>query len=156
MLTPLLLLTCLGTALVGGVFFAFSSFVMKALGQLPGGAGVAAMQRINVVVINPVFLGAFMGTALLALACVVAAVMIRTEARAPWVFAAGLCYLFGTFGVTMVCNVPRNNRLATLEAMSPQADAYWPEYLRVWTRWNHVRTAAAVVAAACALVAQLP
>ena len=156
MLTPLLLLTCLGAALVGGVFFAFSSFVMKALGQLPGSAGVAAMQRINVVVINPVFLGAFMGTALLALACVVAAVMIRTEARAPWVLAAGLFYLLGTFGVTMVCNVPHNNRLATLEAASPQADAYWPEYLRVWTRWNHVRTVAAVAAAACALMGQLP
>lgn len=156
MLTPLLLLTCLGAALVGGVFFAFSSFVMKALGQLPGGVGVAAMQRINVVVINPVFLGAFMGTALLAAACVVAAVMIRTEARAPWVLAAGLFYLIGTFGVTLVCNVPRNNRLAPLEATSPQADAYWPEYLRVWTRWNHVRTAAALVAACCALMGQLP
>lgn len=156
MLTLLLLLTCLGSALVAGVFFGFSSFVMKALGQLPGACGVAAMQRINVVVINPGFLLVFMGTALLAVGCVVAAVWIRTEPRAPWVLAAGLFYLFGTFGVTMVCNVPRNNRLALVEAASAQAQADWPDYLRGWTRWNHVRTLAALVAAACALVGQLP
>ena len=156
MLTLLLLLTCIGAALVGGVFFAFSSFVMKALGQLPAASGVAAMQRINVVVLNPWFLGAFMGTALLAAACVVAAVMLRAEPRAPWVLAAGLCYLIGTFGVTMGFHVPRNQRLAQLDAASPQAAAYWPDYLRVWTRGNHVRTLAALVAAGCALMGQMP
>ena len=156
MLTQLLLLTCLGAALVGGVFFAFSTFVMKALGQLPSASGVAAMQRINVVVINPVFLAAFMGTALLAAACVVAAVLVRGEGRALWVLAAGLSYLLGTFGVTMACNVPRNNRLAQLAPASPQAEAYWPEYLRGWTRWNHVRTVAALASAGCALMGQMP
>ncbi|MDO9434800.1 DUF1772 domain-containing protein [Hydrogenophaga sp.] len=156
MLTLLLLATCLGAALVGGVFFAFSSFVMKALSQLPAAMGVATMQRINVVVINPWFLGAFLGTALLAAACVVAAVWIRAEPRAPWVLAAGLCYLLGTFGLTMVLHVPRNQRLAQFDAASPQAAAHWPIYLHEWTRWNHVRTAAALVAAGCALWAQMP
>lgn len=156
MLTLLLLFTCLGSALVAGVFFGFSSFVMKALGQLPGACGVAAMQRINVVVINPWFLGVFMGTALLAAGCVAAAVWIRAEPRAPWVLAAGLFYLLGTFGVTMACNVPRNNRLALLEAASPQALAAWPGYLSGWTRWNHVRTLAALAAAGCALMGQMP
>ncbi len=45
----------LGSALVGGVFFAFSSFVMKALARVPSPEGIAAMQSINVVVINPSF-----------------------------------------------------------------------------------------------------
>ncbi len=57
----------LGSALVGGVFFAFSSFVMNALARVPSAEGIAAMQSINVVVINPAFLGAFMGTAVLSL-----------------------------------------------------------------------------------------
>lgn len=156
MLTLLLLVTCIGSALVGGVFFAFSSFVMKALGQLPTASAVAAMQRINVVVLNPLFLCAFMGTALLAGACVVVAVMIRAEPRAPWVLAAGLFYLVGTFGVTMVFNVPRNNRLASLAPASAQAEAVWHEYLRDWTRWNHVRTVAALAGAVCALMGQMP
>ena len=71
MFTTVLFLLCIGAGIVGGVFFAFSTFVMKALAQLPASQGVAAMQRISVVVINPLFMGAFMGTALLAAACIV-------------------------------------------------------------------------------------
>ena len=57
----------LGSALVGGIFFAFSSFVMKALARVPAAEGIAAMQSINVVVLNPSFLSAFIGTAVLSL-----------------------------------------------------------------------------------------
>ena len=144
----LALLTALGAATVGGVFYGFSSFVMKALAQLPAAQGVAAMQRINIVVINPWFMGAFMGTLLLSIACVVVAVMAGSAA----LLAGGLLYALGTFGVTMAFNVPRNNRLARLDAASSDAAAYWPTYVREWTRWNHVRTAAALVAAACAVL----
>ena len=57
----------LGSALVGGIFFAFSSFVMKALAGIPSAEGITAMQSINVVVLNRSFLGVFMGTAVLSL-----------------------------------------------------------------------------------------
>ncbi len=57
----------LGSALVGGTFFAFSSFVMKALAGVPSAEGIGAMQAINVVVLNPSFLGACMGTAVVSL-----------------------------------------------------------------------------------------
>jgi uncharacterized membrane protein len=63
-------LSVLGCALVAGIFFAFSTFVMKALGKLSPPQGVAAMQSINVAVINPWFLTAFFGTAV---ACVATA-----------------------------------------------------------------------------------
>jgi uncharacterized membrane protein len=142
----LALLTALGAATVGGVFFGFSSFVMKALSQLPAEQGVAAMQRINVVVINPWFMGVFMGTLLLSIACGVVALMSGSSA----LLVAGLLYAVGTFGVTMAFNVPRNNRLARLDASSPDAIAYWPSYVREWTRWNHVRTGAALASAVCA------
>jgi uncharacterized membrane protein len=49
-----------------------------------------------------------------------------------------ICYLIGPFGVTMICNVPLNNRLA--EAESPDADEVWADYQIRWQRWNHVRT----------------
>ena len=61
MLNSLPLLVCVGAGLVGGVFFAFSAFVMKALAELPAAQGIQAMQRINVVVLNPLFLGVFVG-----------------------------------------------------------------------------------------------
>src|SRR3990172_7116821 len=58
-------IAALGSGLIGGVFFAFSALVMKALGRLPPAGGIAAMQSINVAVLNPVFFGAFFGTAIL-------------------------------------------------------------------------------------------
>jgi len=38
------LLAALGCGLIAGVFFAFSTFVMKALARLPTSHGIAAMQ----------------------------------------------------------------------------------------------------------------
>ena len=148
MLTTLAFATCIGTGIVGGVFFAFSAFVMKALAQLPASAGVAAMQRINVVVINPLFLGVFMGTAVLAAGCAVASFVPWSAPRSPLLLAAGLLYRVGTFVVTIACNVPRNERLAKLTSDSQQAAAYWPIYVRQWSQWNHVRAIASIASAA--------
>lgn len=153
MLTSLPLLVCVGAGLVGGVFLAFSSFVMKALAGLPAGQGIAAMQRINVVVLNPLFLGVFFGTAVLSGMCVVAGFFPWGAARSLLLLAAGLIYLVGSFGVTVACNVPRNERLAAMAAESVQATEYWPVYLREWLRWNHVRTVASTVSSAGAALA---
>ena len=62
-LTVITFAAALGCGIIGGVFFAFSTFVMKALDRLPAPAAITAMQSINVVVINPVFLGLFFATA---------------------------------------------------------------------------------------------
>jgi len=153
MLTTLPLLVCIGAALVGGVFFAFSSFVMKALAQLPDEHGVAAMQRINIVVLNPLFLAAFVGTAALAGICVVAGFFPWGAPRSLLLLAAGLFYLIGSFGVTAAFNVPRNERLARMASDSAEAATYWPIYVREWLRWNHVRTAASLLSASCAAAA---
>jgi uncharacterized membrane protein len=153
MLTTVALLVCIGAGTIGGVFFAFSAFVMQALAQLPATQGAAAMQRINVVVLNRVFLGVFMGTALLSLGAVAASLLAWTVPRSPWLIAAGLLYLVGCFGVTVAFNVPRNQRLAAMAADSTQAAAYWGVYVREWTLWNHVRTVASIASAACAAVA---
>ena len=63
----LIIVALLGSALIGGIFFAFSNFIMKALAKLPAAEGIAAMQSINVVVLNKWFLGVFTGTALVSL-----------------------------------------------------------------------------------------
>jgi uncharacterized membrane protein len=152
-LALLSLSTCIGAGLIAGVFFAFSAFIMKALAELPTEQGVAAMQRINVVVLNQRFLGVFVGTALLALACVGTAFASLGSMASVWLLAAGASYIVGSFGVTTVFNVPRNQRLARLDARSMEAAAYWPVYIRKWLFWNHVRTAASAVSAACAALA---
>ena len=138
--------TLLGSALVGGVFFAFSSFVMKALAQLPAAQGIAAMQSINVVVINRSFLGTFMGTALLSLSLFVLMLFNQTHLATPYFLAGSTCYVIGTFLLTIDGNVPLNERLAAVSATDPAAVELWQHYLHRWTQWNHVRTVAALVA----------
>jgi uncharacterized membrane protein len=137
----------LGSALIGGVFFAFSSFVMKALARVPSPEGIAAMQSINVVVINPAFLGAFMGTAVLSLGVVGLALLRWSHPSALFFVGGAVFYVAGTFLVTMLGNVPLNNRLAAVSATAPAARGLWDHYLDRWTMWNHVRTAAAMAAA---------
>ncbi len=137
----------LGSALIGGVFFTFSSFVMKALARVPTADGIAAMQSINVVVINPSFMGAFMGTTVLSLGIVWLA-LIRWNHPAAMLFVAGaVSYFVGTFLVTMFANVPLNNQLAAVSATDSAASDVWNHYLERWTMWNTVRTVAAMVAA---------
>src|SRR5215468_10071855 len=153
MISALVLLACIGAGTVGGIFFAFSTFVMQALAQLPPGQGIAAMQRINVVVLNPLFLGVFVGSALLAAGCVVVSFVPWSLPRSPLLLAAGLLYLFGSFHVTRAFNVPRNQELARLNAESSEAAAYWPRYVREWSSWNHVRTGASIASAGCSAAA---
>src|SRR5262245_56928107 len=108
-------MAALGAALMAGVFFAFSAFVMKALEKLPEPQGIAAMQSINVAVINPVFMLAFLGTTA---ACVILAIFSLLHwhaAGAGFLVAGSLLYVLGTFAVTMICNVPRNNALAAFD-----------------------------------------
>jgi uncharacterized membrane protein len=133
----------LGTGIIGGVFFAFSTFVMRALERMPAAQGIAAMQHINVTVLNPWFLGAFMGTALLCAALAVLAFMNWSSAS-PYVIAAAVFYVIGTFIATMVFNVPKNDALAALSADAASSATYWTEYLVRWTFWNHVRTICAL------------
>jgi len=137
----------LGSALIGGVFFAFSSFVMKALAKMPSAEGIAAMQSINVVVINPSFLGAFMGTAVLSLGVGGLALTDWDHPSASFFLGGAILYLAGTFLVTMLGNVPLNDQLAAVPATDPAALKVWEHYLGRWTMWNHVRAASAMVAA---------
>ena len=145
-LVALTLAAALGSALVAGVFYAFSTFVMRALARLPPAQGIAAMQSINVVVINPAFLGLFLGTSASCLA--LAGVALAGWTTRPGLLLGGaLAYLVLTLGVTMACNVPRNATLARLDPESPDAATTWRRYVAEWTLWNHVRSAGGIVAA---------
>ena len=145
--TIAVVLALLGSALVGGVFFAFSSFVMKALARMPSREGIAAMQSINVVVINPTFLGVFLGTAAVCLLVAVLALRFWGTSLALFLLAGAASYLIGTYLLTGLGNVPLNKRLAAVSASDQGADSLWQHYLDRWTLLNTVRTGAAAVAA---------
>jgi uncharacterized membrane protein len=143
----------LGTALMAGLFFAFSISVMRGLARIPPAAGIAAMQAINVRILNPVFGMVFFGTTAACLFLGVSAILRWPSPAAPYHLAGSLLYLIGAFGVTVVFNVPRNNALAAVDPASTDAARLWSRYLVTWTAWNHVRTIASLAATAALIVA---
>jgi uncharacterized membrane protein len=137
----------IGSGLVAGIFFAFSSFVMAALGRLPSEHGIAAMNSINVTVLNPVFMLAFLGTGALCVALAAASYFWWDGVGGKLILIAGVIYGAGCIGVTMLFNVPLNDALAAVRPGTPEAAALWSRYVAEWTTWNTVRTVAPLASA---------
>ncbi len=143
----LTVVTVVGGGLVGGVFFAFSAFVMKALGRLPSREGIVAMQSINTAAPTPWFMTALFGTAAASVALGVSALFRPDEPASRYHLVGSTLYVVGLL-VTILYHVPRNVALATVDPNAPDAGGYWLRYIAGWTAWNHVRTALSVAAAA--------
>jgi len=133
---------------VAGIFFAFSNFVMRALGRVQLSAGMAAMQAINITVVNPMFFLFFLGAAFLSLVLCVFALLRWQHPSAAWLLAGGVLYVVGSFVVTVAGNVPLNAALAQRDPSTPASGSFWAEYISRWLAWNHVRTVASLLAAA--------
>ncbi|WP_431307854.1 DUF1772 domain-containing protein [Devosia nitrariae] len=88
----------LGSGLMAGMFYVFSFCIMPALGRLSPEAGIRAMQAINVTVLVPIFLGVFLGMAVLGLAAIVVG-GFNIGHPAGWaLIAGGLFYVRGHHG----------------------------------------------------------
>jgi uncharacterized membrane protein len=147
-------ISVIGCALIAGVLFAFSTFVMNALSRLPPAQGIAAMQSINITAINPLFMTALFGTAATCLLLTISTLSKLSQPDAVYLFVGSLLYLIGTIGVTIAFNVPLNNSLAIVDPSSTQSEHLWAKYLTDWTFWNHVRTVAALAATVLFMVAK--
>ena len=152
-LDALTVATAVGCGLMGGVFLAFSSFVMTGLRRLPPAQSVAAMQAMNASVPASLFGFVFLATAAACLALVVVAVAGWGDAEAvPLLVGAGL-YLGGNIALTAGFHIPRNNALDAVDADGPEAPAAWARYVRPWLAGNHVRTLACTAATAVLVTA---
>ena len=141
----LTLLAILGTGLIAGTFFVFSVAIMSALRRLPANQGMAAMQSINRVIQNPIFLGVFMGTAVISLVLAGISVWNWAEPASYYVIAGSVLYVIGSFLLTIVFNVPLNNTLDEADATTASGQQVWENYLANWTFWNHLRTIASLL-----------
>jgi uncharacterized membrane protein len=147
LLVALITVAALGCGLNAGVFFAFSSVVMKALARLHPAQGIAAMQSINLVAVTLAFMTALFGTAAVCVALAVWALADWDDAFSPHLLVGSACYVLGTIGLTIAYHVPRNNALARVQPQGAEAASRWARYVTEWTRWNHVRAAASFTAA---------
>jgi uncharacterized membrane protein len=153
--TALLWFSAVGCGLIGGLYFAFSTFIMQALGRIPDPAGIAAMQSINRVILQSLFMPIFFGTTVTSLALAVIALFRMGEPGSIAMLVGGILYVATMFVVTMLFNVPLNNALDRVSGDA--ASAIWVRYQKDWTVWNHIRTIGSLAASALfiyALVAQ--
>ena len=139
-----------GTGIAGGVFFAFSTFVMPALHKLRAPEAIRAMQAINKAAPNPLFMLVLFGSAIVGIVLAVWAWRAPHTAATPLIVAAAACYLVQIV-LTAAYHVPHNNALALLDSNAPSSVSAWSHYYTGWTLLNHVRTLASC--AACLLYA---
>jgi len=145
----LLWFSAIGCGLLAGVYFAFSTFIMTALGRIDHARGISAMNAINSIILRSLFMPLFFGTTLASLILAVMTLFRWSEPGATAMLAGGLIYVAGMFLCTMFFNVPLNNALAAVDPASAETASVWARYRKDWTLWNHLRTIAST--AACAL-----
>ncbi|MEV5001618.1 DUF1772 domain-containing protein [Nocardioides sp. LML1-1-1.1] len=133
-----------GTGLVAGIFLAFATAVMPGLARGDDRTFVAAMQHVNVAIVNPLFVSVFVAP------LVLLGVAVFTGPARWWVLAALVLYVV-TVLVTGAGNIPLNDALA---AAGPGEDAAARQAFEdPWNRLHLVRTAAVVASFGCCLAA---
>ncbi|MGX7678143.1 anthrone oxygenase family protein [Jatrophihabitans sp. DSM 45814] len=149
----LTVITAVGAATAGGVFFTFSAFVMPALRRLPAAQGIAAMQSINVTAVRAPLMILLFGTAAASVALGIHAVFNLGDRREVFILAAAVIYVVGCIIMTAGFHVPRNDALAKLDPNAASSVSQWRTYLTAWTAGNHVRAAAGIIAATLYIIA---
>lgn len=127
---------------ISGLYFTFSNTILPVLKQEEDARiGIRIMNRINSVIQNRLFFLLFFGSPLLA----VAMVLMNMSSILFWV--GSLLHIIGSFLVTIVKNVPWNNRL-----MNEADETSWQEYVSEWTRWNTIRAIMGLLASTIILL----
>ena len=139
--------------LVAGVFLAFSDFVMKSLAASNPASGIESMQIINRKVFRTLFMVLLLGMSAFSPLLIGYAYFYVSGPASAWVMAGGTIYLVGVFLVSLVFNVPMNQRLDAMDHASSDAVSYWKTYVPVWSFWNHIRAISSGGSAICYLVA---
>ncbi len=147
-------ISVIACGVVSGVFLTFSDFVMRSLDGAKIAAGIEVMQVINREVFRSVFMLLLLGMSALSPFLIGYAYFRVAGSASALIMTGGAIYLAGVFVVTLVFNVPMNNRLDSKEYSSTEAATYWTDtYMPRWTFWNYVRAIASTGSAICFLVA---
>ena len=141
----------IGVGVMTGVYFAFSTFIMRAFDDLPSKHAIEAMNSINQVIVKSLFLPLFFGTTVLALVQVILSLIYLEGTPLYLGVISGLIYFLTMFISTVLFNVPLNNQLARFNSLNDNADIAWAFYRIGWTRWNHVRTVGSLISVVLSL-----
>jgi uncharacterized membrane protein len=145
-----LLAAILTTALQAGLYYAFACAVRPGLARGDDRTFVAAMQQVNVAIINPWFLVTFLGAPVLAGLAAVLSLGGTNRALLGWA-ALGTVFAVATFVITLALNVPLNDALAAAGDPDRVTDlaAVRAAFAPPWGRWNTVRAVTSTLAVGC-------
>src|SRR3954468_18756894 len=104
-----LVAAAIGSGLVAGIFFAFSTFIMTAFARIPAEQGIAAMNAINVTIVRSPFMALFVPTAILCIVISVLALIDWRGGASTLMLAGAALYLLASFLSTIIFNVPMND-----------------------------------------------
>ena len=125
---------------IGGVYFAFSFFVMQSLKETSASDAIRTMNTINLVILKSPFMILFFFSSFIAfLLFLENLILYKLMSNEGF---ASLIFLLGMFICTATKNVPLNNKLADFDFNDSNCnpEIEWNDYYTYWIKWNHVRT----------------
>ena len=149
----LVIVAAVGAGLIGGLCFAFSSFILRALGDLGAPQAIRAMQSINARILVSNTMAVWVGTAGVGVLAAILAFVVGPAEERVLVALGAVFYVAGALGITRGGNIPLNEALDGVDPEAPGTDApaldeAWRSYVVRWGRWNAARTALCLAAAA--------
>lgn len=134
-----------GNGLLAGVYFAFSCGVVPGLRRVDDLSYVTAFRAINRSIVNGLFILVFLGAPIATVAATALHLDAARREALAWL-VAGLVFCLFSFAVTVLVNVPLNDRLGTAPIGGAQLQKARDRFEMRWNRWNHVRTATSTAA----------
>ena len=136
-----------GAGVLGGVYVAFSTFVMPALRRLPADRAVVAMQAMNRAAPAPWAIVGLLGAGGACAALAVEALTDLDDVAARWRLAGSGLYL-SSIAITFAFHIPRNEALDRVDPAGAGVERAWADFAGSWSSGNHVRALVSVGAAA--------
>lgn len=154
----LTVLTILATGLSAGLFYAWAVSIIPGTKRISDRSYLESMQSMNRAILNPAFFIIFFGPVLLLLVSSYLQFRMAVDASFWLMLAATIAYLAGTYGVTVLGNVPLNraldsvpiNNLGEEELSQARCSFEGP-----WNRLHMIRTIFSVVSFVLLLAAAL-
>jgi uncharacterized membrane protein len=154
----LLVLTATFSALMAGLFFAWSCSINAGLGRLSDIAYITAMQNINSAILNPLFFMVFFGAVILLPASTLVHYSQPISIRFWYLLAASIIYVVAVFGVTVFGNVPLNDALKNFQLQGASLQEIASQRLKFegpWVHLNNIRTIGSIVSTVLVILACL-
>ena len=128
---------------IGGVYFAFSFFVMHSLNKHNPSEAIKIMNSINQVILKSPFIILFFFSSFIALVLFIDNLISKTLISDQGF--ASLIFVVGMFLCTALKNVPLNRKLNDFNDSKNDPETEWMYYYKHWLKWNHVRTASCFI-----------